>query len=133
MFKERWKQRFENFEKAFLLFKESIDEYSKRDFSKLEKEGLIQRFEYTFELAWKTVKDYLEHNGLAANSPREAIKEAFANDILQDGQVWIDMLEDRKLMAHTYDEQRVNYALDRITTKYAMQINELYDYLKNKV
>ena len=94
---------------------------------------MIQRFEYTFELAWKTVKDYLEYNGIKANSPREAIKEAFANDILQDGQVWIDMLEDRNLMAHTYDEQRANYALDRITTKYAMQINELYNYLKDKV
>ena len=69
----RWKQRFQNFEKAFLQFDEAVSTID--ELSVLEKEGLIQRFEYTFELAWKTLKDYLESQEVEAKFPREVIKK----------------------------------------------------------
>lgn len=89
----RWKQRFENFEKAYFLLRDVFIE--KQEFSNLEKEGIIQRFEFTFELAWKTVKDYLESSGvmIATITPKNVIKEAFAAKIIIDGKMWIDMLE----------------------------------------
>jgi nucleotidyltransferase substrate binding protein (TIGR01987 family) len=102
----RWKQRFENFERAFRLLKEAFTQ-DLGTMSDLEKEGAIQRFEYTFELAWKTLRDYLIYSGVAFDqiTPRSVIKQAFAAKIIQDGQVWIDMLEQRNLMSHTYDDE----------------------------
>jgi len=71
----------------------------------LEKEGAIQRFEVAFELAWKTLKDYLEENGIIVNpvTPRNVIKEAFAAKLLEDAQVWVDMMLHRNLLSHIYD------------------------------
>ena len=79
----RWKQRFENFSKAFKQLDEAIKVYP--NLSDLEKEGLVQRFEYTFELAWKTLKDYLESKGVIVSFPRDVIKEAFAAQVVEDG------------------------------------------------
>ena len=95
----RWKQRFDNFDRAFVLLREVCDR-GVDSLSQLEKEGAIQRFEVAFELAWKTLKDYLEESGIVVNpmTPRNVIKEAFAAKLLQDAkdaQVWIDMI-DRK-------------------------------------
>ena len=59
----RWKQRFQNFDRAFILSRSAMEEHEMRTFSMLEREGLIQRFEFTYELAWKTLKDYLEYSG----------------------------------------------------------------------
>lgn len=99
----RWKQRFENFENAFLLLEEAVNDFP--NLSKLEKEGLIQRFEYTFELSWKTLKDFLESQGVEAKFPREVIKQAFKNELILDGELWLQMLDSRNQMAHTYDEK----------------------------
>jgi nucleotidyltransferase substrate binding protein (TIGR01987 family) len=74
----------------------------------LEKEGAIRRFEYCFELAWKTVKDYMEQSGFVFPivTPRQVLKDAFAARIIADGQVWIDMLDHRNLLSHTYSQKR---------------------------
>ena len=90
----RWKQRLENFERAFLLLKEAFEK-DPAEMSDLEKEGVIQRFEYTFELAWKTLHDYLVYSGVSFDqiTPRSIIKQAFAAKIIKDGQTWMDMLE----------------------------------------
>ncbi|SES87303.1 nucleotidyltransferase substrate binding protein [Anaerobranca gottschalkii] len=109
---ERWKQRYQSFSKAFIQFNDAVLKVEK--LNTLEKEGLIQRFEYTFELAWKTLKDYLEINGVNANFPREVIKEAFRYNIIEDGEVWMDMLEKRNLLANTYDQERFNLAIEKI-------------------
>ena len=100
----RWQQRFQNFDRAVRLLREPME----RDvaaLSALEREGTIQRFEFAVELAWKTLKDYLEHEGrtLQPVTPRSVIKEAFSAGILRDGQVWIDMLDHRNLLSHSYD------------------------------
>jgi nucleotidyltransferase substrate binding protein (TIGR01987 family) len=102
----RWKQRYSNLSKAFAQLKQAAEAIS--TLSELEKEGLVQRFEYTFELSWKTLKDYLESKGVMVSFPREVIKEAFANEVVVDGETWLEMLDNRNLMAHTYNEAIFN-------------------------
>ena len=98
----RWIQRFSNFEKAFLLLQDSL---KTERLSILERAGLIQFFEMTFELSWKLLKDYEETEGLIAKTPREAIKQAFQSGLISNGHDWIDALQDRNLTAHTYNEE----------------------------
>lgn len=87
----RWRERFQNFDKAYHQLQSAINNFEK--LNKLEKEGLIQRFEYTFELAWKTMKDYLEAQGIEAKFPRDVVKSAFHYEAIRDGEIWMDMLE----------------------------------------
>jgi nucleotidyltransferase substrate binding protein (TIGR01987 family) len=88
--------------------------------SQLEKEGLVQRFEFTFELAWKTMKDYLVFEGVALeqSTPRHVIKQAFASGIIPDGQLWIDMLEARNTMSHQYDETKFDQFVPQIAGRF---------------
>ncbi|WP_058485661.1 nucleotidyltransferase substrate binding protein [Defluviitalea phaphyphila] len=123
----RWKQRFQNFEKAYSQLKLAIKDFEK--LTVLEKEGLIQRFEYTFELAWKTLKDYLESQEVIVSFPREVIKSAFHYGLIKDGEIWMDMLEKRNLMAHTYDEKRFNLAVSKIKEEYFNAISQVYNEL----
>ena len=83
----RWQQRFDNFARALALLREALAR-GPVVLNQLEKKGVVQRFEYTLELAWKTVKDYLEESGvvLTAITPRQVVKDAFAAKILADGQ-----------------------------------------------
>lgn len=122
----RWKQRFSNFEKAFLQLKKGTEQ---KQYTPLEKEGLIQRFEFTFELAWKTLKDYLESQGVEARYPRDVIKEAFRYELIKDGEKWIDMLEKRNLMAHTYDEKSADFAFQIIRENYFFLIEQVFELL----
>lgn len=126
----RWEQRFVNFEKAFIQLKDAVNRYESLD--DLSKEGLIKRFEYTFELAWKTLKDYLEANGVISRFPREVLKNSFQAELLNNGEIWIDMLEKRNLLAHTYNEENFNNALDTILKSYYPEIQELYKFFKNE-
>jgi nucleotidyltransferase substrate binding protein (TIGR01987 family) len=126
----RWKQRFENFEKAFLQLEEAMGQFDSLD--DLSKEGLVQRFEYTFELAWKTLKDYLESEGIISQSPREVLKQSFHVNVLNNGEIWIDMLEKRNLLAHTYDQDNFNLALHYIKKSYFPEINHLYEFFRKR-
>lgn len=118
----RWKQRFENFKKATNQLTEFIE---KKELNKFEVQGLIQCFEYTFELAWKTMKDYLEQEGFDVKSPRKTIQTAFQIQLITDGHAWIDALEKRNLMAHTYDEGKAMEAEELIRKKYYKVIKKL--------
>ena len=123
----RWKQRFQNFEKAIMLLQGAV---KKTSLSDLEKAGVIQFYELTFELAWKTVKDYLEDKNVEVKFPRDAIKEGLLYEIINNGEIWLDMLQKRNLMSHTHDEKNANLAYNLITEQY---FDELYDvYLKFK-
>ena len=98
----RWKQRFENFDKSYKLLKK----YSNQEITtELERAGIIQFFEMTFELAWKVLKDYLESEGYMVKSPRETVKQAFQIGLIDNGHIWIDALSNRNLTTHTYDEE----------------------------
>lgn len=126
-FKEvRWKQRFENFEKSFLL----LEKYSKQNIqTELERAGIIQFFEMTFELAWKVLKDYLEAQGYEVKSPRETIKQAFQMGLIEDGHVWLDALSSRNLTSHTYDEAVAEKLVNEIKQKYYPAIQSIYEKL----
>jgi nucleotidyltransferase substrate binding protein (TIGR01987 family) len=125
----RWQQRFENFDRAYNLLGGVFQNKKMAEFSDLEKEGIIQRFEFTFELAWKTLKDYLEYTGVKLEqiTPRHVIKMAFAAGILKDGQIWIDMLEHRNLMPHTYDKNILDEAYGLILSQYLIVLKEIYN------
>lgn len=96
-----WKQRFWSFERAYRLLTQALD---RDELSDLERSGLIQRFEFTFELAWKTLSDRMKHDGLDfINTPREVIRHASASGLIADSQTWLNMLEDRNRMSRKYD------------------------------
>ena len=103
----RWKQRFQNYEKALQQLTEFMEV---GQLNKFERQGLILCFEYTFELGWKTMKDYLSYQGLEVTTPRETIQKAFQNKVIEHGHEWIDALEKRNLMAHTYIEENAEKA-----------------------
>ena len=126
----RWKQRFQNFDRAFLLLRSALEERGLEQMSDLEKEGLIQRFEYSYELAWKTMKDYLEEQGTIINpvTPRNVIKEAFSAQIIADGQVWVDMMLHRNLLAHTYDFSKFKEVLDAVVGRYLDAQEQLHEW-----
>ncbi len=123
----RWKQRLSNFSKALIQLTEFIE---KGDLNKFELQGLIQCFEYTFDLAWKTMKDYLELQGFDVKSPRSAIQTAFQIQLVKDGHTWLDALEKRNLMAHTYDEQLTKEAETLIRSQYYAILRELFGTLE---
>jgi nucleotidyltransferase substrate binding protein (TIGR01987 family) len=121
---KRWRQRFQNFSKVYANLKEAV---AIEKMSDLERAGLIQYFEFTFELGWKTLKDYLESEGYDVKSPRETIKQAFQIEFISDGKVWLEALEDRNLMTHAYDEDKSQLAAKRIRENYFTLLTELYD------
>ena len=101
----RWKQRFANFERAMIKFSDAIDESGKSE-NNLLKEGTIQRFEFTHELAWKVMKDFLNYQGFRnVTSSRDATREAFNKDLIHNGEVWMEMIETRNKTVHTYDDK----------------------------
>lgn len=121
----RWKQRFQNFKKAFAQFSDAVSRVD--TLSVLEKEGMVQRFEYTFELAWKTLKDFLEDKNVDAKYPREVIKKAFEYEIIEDGGIWLEMLEQRNLMTHS--EEIFAKAVQLICGKYYQALAQVYGFL----
>jgi nucleotidyltransferase substrate binding protein (TIGR01987 family) len=113
---ERWKERFENFCKAFLQLEVALQ---KKEFSVLEKDGVIKRFEFTMELAWKTIQDILNSRGYPdVKGPKPAIKQAFRDGIITEGQEWINMLDDRNKSSHLYDEAIALEIFDKIQLQY---------------
>lgn len=123
----RWKQRFQNFDRAYRLLADALKN-GPDTLSLLEKEGVVQRFEFTFDLAWKTLKDYMEESGLKLplSLPRAVLKEAFTAGLLKDGQVWIDMLVCRNKLSHTYDEAAFEQAINAIAKQYLPAIEALH-------
>jgi len=113
---ERLMEKFSEYKKAVLRLKEALEEDLTNP---LVYDGVIQRFEFTYELAWKLMKAYLEYEGYATvNSPRVAFKEAFAYGLIFDGDVWIDMIDARNLTVHTYDEQIAKEIYDKVKKRY---------------
>lgn len=112
----RWVQRFSNFSKAMNHLENALQI---PDPDMVQKAGIIQLFEMSFELAWNMVKDYLEEQGFVdIKSPRIALKKAFEMNILENGHDWMDLLQDRNLTAHTYDEQKATDMEQLISNKY---------------
>jgi nucleotidyltransferase substrate binding protein (TIGR01987 family) len=134
----RWKQRFKNFSKAFNLLKLAFDERNYNELNQLEQEGAIQRFEYTWELAWKTVKDFLEYNGVPIATPagsRNVLKEAanlFFESAKIDGAIFIEMLETRNELSHVYDFEKFKVSLEKVQNRYLPQLEKLHCFLAER-
>lgn len=112
----RWIQRFEHFQKALKQLSKFIE---KDVLNELEQQGLIQSFEYTYELAWNTMKDYFEQQGEAdVIGSRDAFRLAFSLGIVEDGDTWMDMIKSRKLTSHTYHEPVANEVAQKIIDIY---------------
>lgn len=126
----RWKQRFSYYEKALVQLTEGIEQHGKNPID-IIKEGIIQRFEFTHELAWKVMKDYLEYEGLQnINGSRSATKEAFNKGLLVQGQIWMDMIESRNKTVHTYEEAILKSEFIKITEMYYPLFQTFYNKMK---
>lgn len=123
----RWQQRFANFQRAFLLLRDAMDS-NLPELSQLEKEGIIQRFEYTFELAWKVLKDKMENDGLILDqvSPKAVIKQAFAAKYIDSPETWLRMIGDRNLMSYTYDFVKFEAVIQSIDSDYLPMLQDWY-------
>lgn len=127
----RWQQRLENFGKALTQLEAACEQ---EDYSDLELAGLVQMFEFSFELTWKTLKDVLFYEGYNLNSPREVIRKAFEAEYLSEAATedLLDALEKRNLLSHTYDENTAQEAEKLIKNHYAPVLRGIYDHLENK-
>jgi len=111
----RWKQRFSNYKKALITLKNAVELAASRELTDLEKQGMIQGFEFTFELAWNVMKDFLEEHGITGIiGSKDAVRHAFNKDLIEDGQIWMDMIKSRNLAAHSYDEETAEKLLKEI-------------------
>lgn len=116
----RWHQRLANFEKAFARLAAAVELASQRALSDLEKQGLIQAFEFTHELAWNVMKDYFAWQGTVdITGSRDATRESFSRGLVSDGEGWMEMISSRNQTSHTYNEDVANEIAARITARYA--------------
>ena len=125
----RWEQRFANYQKALNQLQKFID---KGELSELEEQGLIKAFEYTYELAWNTVKDFLEYRGQTdIYGSRDAIRKAFELGLIEDGEGWMDMLKSRNVTSHTYNEETAQEICQAVVKVYYSLFKQLRIKLKN--
>jgi len=123
----RWKQRFSNYQKALVQFEKFFE---KEKLNELEEQGLIKSFEYTYELAWNVMKDFLKYSGKQnIIGSRDAIKESFKEGIIEDGENWMEMFNDRNKTAHTYNENTADEISSHIITSY----RDLFIQFKDKM
>ncbi len=129
----RWIQRFENYKKALSNLDETVQCIKTNGINKIYIMALVQAFEIAFELAWKTLKDYLEYNGTATDTPREAIKTAFLQNVIENGNLWIEMMEARNKTSHTYREEFAKQLADSILNDYFIELQNLSNMLQEKI
>ena len=122
----RWQQRFSNFERALKQIKNAAHLANERALSELEQQGLIQAFEFTHELAWKTLKDFLEFKGNQnIYGSKDATREAFKLGLIFNGEVWMDMIKNRNQMSYTYNEETANAIANAILSAYIDEFTSL--------
>ena len=130
----RWKQRFDNYNRAYLRLSDAVTATENEPQNMLYIIALVGAFQFTFELGWKTLKDYLQFSGVDVSLPREVIKLAFHHQLISNGQVWIDMLGDRNIMAHVvYQEAQARVVLQNIRNNYLSALEELQHFFQSKM
>ena len=128
---EKLQNKLINYSKAVDRLKESLKRDETDD---IVLDAVIQRFEFTYELSWKLLKEYLSYNGLTdVRTPREAFKEAFSTEVVDEGDVWIDMLNDRNLTSHTYDKAEAKEIYARIKNNYYKILNKLKETISKEI
>ena len=126
---KRYEEQKENFRRALNRLNEALEVEA----TELEIDGILHRFEFTFELAWKTMKDCLENQGMVGKigSPREILKESFSAGLIDNGEVWMDMMLSRNELSHLYDEETSREIYYDIKERYIIEINKLINKLDN--
>ena len=115
----RWKQRYNNYRRALQTLTDAVELAAQRPLSRLEQQGLIQGFEFTHELAWNVLKDYLEAQGFVGLiGSRNATRQAFKDALIQDGEAWMDMIKARNLTSHTYNTDIADSIAGDILTRF---------------
>lgn len=127
----RLSERIENFNSFFKIFSDAVNAYNKNNSDVLTHMALIQSFEVCFELSWKVLKDYLKVKGLNVYLPKDVIKDAFANEVITNGQVWIDMLDARNSTSHEYNLDKVNLIIQKISSNYYDEISKFAELVKD--
>lgn len=127
----RWIQRFSNYKKAF----DKLEKYcSVENMNEMEEQGLIKAFEYTYELAWKTLQDLLHEKGFEQIvGPKPVIDQSFQNGYIQNGQAWVRMHKSRNLTSHTYDSLTAEEIATEIRQEYIFLLTELKEKLQNEM
>ncbi len=125
----RWRYRLDNYTRALTLLREAIGLMEARELSALEREGVIQRFEYTWELAWKLLRDYLGVAGVQVQTvtPRSVLRAAFAAGLIAAGDTWMEALDARNRMAHTYNLKTFEAIVAAIHDRYFPLLEGLHD------
>ncbi|GIV16652.1 MAG: nucleotidyltransferase [Armatimonadota bacterium] len=122
----RWIQRLTHYRRALAKLQDAVQLARQRPLSELEQQGLIQAFEYTHELAWKTLKDFLESRGVQnLYGSRDTTREAFKQGLLPNGEVWMKMIESRNLTSHTYNESVAQQVVHAVLQHYASEMESL--------
>ncbi len=122
----RWIQRFNNFIKAFSQLEDGVMLHRERDLSVLEEQGLIQSFEYTHELAWKTLKDFLLDRGNEGiYGSKDAVRASFQTGLIEEGEIWMDMIGSRNDTSHTYNQETAKEVVKEITNRYYFEFKKL--------
>ncbi len=122
----RWKQRFENFKNARKQFLVGLELSNSRELSSLEKQGLIQAFEFTQEMSWKVLQDYLKHQGIKEIvGSRDAFRLAFQNQLISNGELWLDTILTRNQTSHLYDESILEEVFEKVVHQYPVLFEQL--------
>ena len=127
----RLQERIENFNRAYEIFTDAVQAYKSDKSAVLMQMALIQSFEICFELAWKILKDYLSAKAVEVFTPKDTIKSAFNAQIIMNGQVWIDMANDRNLSSHEYNMEKVNLMLEKISNEYTDELADFNEKIKD--
>ena len=126
----RWIQRFDNFKRSLKQLELAFDWMAERELNELEKQGVIQAFEYNYELAWNVIKDFYQYQGVTnIQGSRDAFRLAFERGLISEGDIWMDMIKKRQLASHTYNEEVVVEIMDAIVSHYYQQFIALRDAL----
>lgn len=122
----RWVRRWGNYQKALQQLKEAVELKRQRELSNLEKQGMIQAFDYTHELAWKMLSDFLKSRGnTKIYGSRDASRQAFQLGLIEDGELWMKMIQSRNLTSHVYDESIAEELIRLINDCYYEAFNQL--------
>lgn len=115
----RWIQRLNNYQRALQQLTDAVSLGRQRPLSKLEQQGLIKAFEFTHELAWNVMKDYFKYQGnTSITGSRDAIREAFKQGLIKQGEQWMETIANRNRSSHTYDEEQANQLAEVIANHY---------------
>ncbi len=121
----RWIQRLDNLNVALKQLQAATEIRQQREFSDLEKQGVVQAFEFTHELAWNVIKDYFEYQGNSSiTGSRDATREAFQQKLIINGSIWMEMITSRNLTSHTYNKKIANDIVDKVMTLYYLEFCE---------